>query len=42
MDDDITSIQSNIDDFFQVWVQLHSHGGCIDYTHMLSSGHIAE
>jgi hypothetical protein len=41
-DADIYTFQSNIDDFFQVWVKLHSHTGCTNYIHMLSSGHIAE
>jgi hypothetical protein len=41
-DNDITTFQNIIDDFFQVWVQLHSQTGCTNYIHMLSSGHIAE
>jgi len=41
-DEDIYNFQYNIDDFFQVWVKLHSHTGCTNYIHMLSSGHIAE
>jgi hypothetical protein len=41
-DDGIISFQSNVDDFFQIWVELHSHSGCTNYIHMLYSGHIAE
>jgi hypothetical protein len=41
-DEDVCSFQQNIDDFFQVWVQLHSDHGCTNYIHMLSSGHNAE
>jgi hypothetical protein len=41
-DEDICLFQQNIDDFFQVWVQLHSDSGCTNYIHMLSSGRIAE
>jgi hypothetical protein len=40
--DIIISFQSNVDVFFQAWVQPHSHSGCTNYNHMLSSGHIAE
>jgi hypothetical protein len=41
-DTDIYTFQTKIEDFFQVWVQLHSLFGCTNYIHMLSSGHIAE
>jgi hypothetical protein len=41
-DDDIIRYQNLVDNWFQVWVQLHSDAGCTNYTHMLSSGHLAE
>ncbi len=41
-DEDICTFQQNIDEFFQVWVQMHSDSGCTNYIHMLYSGHIAE
>jgi hypothetical protein len=41
-DDQIIQFQHNIDDFFQLWVQLYSYSGCTNYIHLLSSGHIAE
>jgi hypothetical protein len=41
-DEDIITFQSNIDDFFQVWVALFSSAGCTNYIHFLASGHIAE
>jgi hypothetical protein len=41
-DEEIIQFQSNIDDFFQVWVSLFSSAGCTNYIHFLASGHIAE
>jgi hypothetical protein len=37
VDDDMYNFQSNIDDFFQVQVQLHGHVGFTNYIHLLSS-----
>jgi hypothetical protein len=37
----ITAFQSDIDDFFQVWVELWGVEGVTNYIHMLSSGHIS-
>jgi hypothetical protein len=42
IDEDIVNFQSNVDDFFQVWIQLFSQAGCTNYIHFLASGHIAE
>ncbi len=41
-DDDIIRYQNHVDCWFQVWNELHSNSGCTNYTHMLSSGHLAE
>jgi len=41
-DDDIIKYQSHFDSWFQVWVQLHAAAGCTNYTHVFSSGHLAE
>jgi hypothetical protein len=41
-DDDIIGYQSHVDCWFQVWNELHGSAGCTNYTHMLSSGHLAE
>ena len=40
--EDIKQFQRHIDTWFQIWNELHSMKGCTNYTHMLSSGHIAE
>lgn len=31
-----------INDFFQLWIKLYSFSGCMNYIHLLSSGHVAE
>ncbi len=41
-DEQIRQFQTHIDLWFQVWIQLHGLEGCTNYTHMLSSGHLAE
>jgi hypothetical protein len=41
-DEEIICFQSNIDEFFQVWITLFSSAGCTNYIHFLASGHIAE
>jgi hypothetical protein len=41
-DDDIINYQNLVDNWFQVWVQLHSDAGCTNYIHLLSSGHLAK
>jgi hypothetical protein len=41
-DEQMLQFQANIDDFFQVLVQLYSFSGCTNYVHLLSSCHIAE
>ncbi len=41
-DEQILQFQANVDDFFQLWVNLYSYAGCTNYIHLLSSGHIAE
>jgi hypothetical protein len=42
LDEQILIFQAHIDDFFQVWVKLYSYAGCMNYIHLISSGHIAE
>ena len=41
-DEEIKHFQQLIDSWFQVWIELHGLSGCTNYTHMLSSGHLAE
>jgi hypothetical protein len=41
-DDAVKQFQNHIDQWYQGWVQLHGIEGCTNYTHMLSSGHMAE
>jgi len=41
-DDDIIRYQSLVDCWFQMWNELHGSASCTNYTHMLSSGHLAE
>jgi hypothetical protein len=41
-DDDVQKFQEHIDLWYQVWIELHGIEGCTNYTHMLSSGHMAE
>jgi hypothetical protein len=41
-DNDILTYQNHVDTWFQVWNELHGPSGCTNYTHMLSSGHLAE
>ena len=41
-DDEIKVYQEYMDNWYQVWMQLHGLEGCTNYTHLLSSGHIAE
>ena len=41
-DEDVKLFQRHMDIWFQIWNKLHSQEGCTNYTHMLSSGHIAE
>jgi hypothetical protein len=36
----IFSFQKDMDEFFQLWVELWGLEGCTDYTHMMSSGHL--
>jgi GTPase len=40
--DDIIRCQNHVDVWFQVWNELHGTAGCTNYTHMFSSGHLAE
>ncbi len=42
MDEEIKHFQHYIHNWFQVWIQLHGLSGCTNYTHMLSSGHLAQ
>jgi hypothetical protein len=37
-DKDIIHFQSNVDDFFEVWVALFSSARCTNYIHFLASG----
>jgi hypothetical protein len=39
-DEEIKRFQHFIDNWFQVWIQLHGLSGCTNYTHMLSTGHL--
>ncbi len=41
-DDKIIQFQKYIDLWFQVWIELWGIEGCTNYTHLLSSGHMAE
>jgi hypothetical protein len=41
-DEEIKQYQYHIDNWFQVWIQLHGLHGCTNYMHVLSSGHLAE
>jgi hypothetical protein len=41
-DNDIITYQNHVDTWFQIWNELHGASGCTNYTHMLSSGHLAE
>jgi hypothetical protein len=41
-DDEIKVYQGHIENWYQVWMQLHALEGCTNYTHLLSSAHIAE
>jgi len=41
-DDNIKQFQNHMGTWFQIWMQLHASEGCTNYTHLLSSGHIAE
>jgi hypothetical protein len=41
-DEEIKSYQAHIDNWFQVWMQLHGLEGCTNYTHVLSSAHLAQ
>ena len=41
-DDDLKQFQNHMDTWFQIWMQLHASEGCTNYTHLISSGHIAE
>jgi hypothetical protein len=41
-DDAVKHFQNHIGQWYQVWVQLHGIEGCTNYTHMLSSVHMAE
>ena len=41
-DDNIITYQNHIGTWLQVWNELHGASGCTNYTHMLSSGHLAE
>jgi hypothetical protein len=41
-DDDIEQFQNHMDTWFQKWMQQHASEGCTNYTHQLSSRHIAE
>ena len=38
---DISLFQKDVDEFFQVWVELWGLEGCTNYIHMLSLGHIS-
>jgi hypothetical protein len=42
MDDRVKQFQEHIDQWYQTWLKLHGWEGCTNYTHMLSSAHIAE
>jgi hypothetical protein len=41
-DDEIRQFQTHIDSWYQVWMKPHGLDGCTNYTHTLSSGHLAE
>jgi hypothetical protein len=41
-DEEIKQYQHHVDNWYQVWVELHGIHGCTNYTHVLSSGHLAE
>jgi hypothetical protein len=41
-DENVKQFQRHIDSWHQVWMQLHGHEGCTNYTHMISSGHMPE
>ena len=41
-DEQILSFQKDVDDFFQVWIDLHGGPGLTNYIHMLSAGHISQ
>jgi hypothetical protein len=38
----VKQFPEHIDLWYQVWMELHGLDGCTNYTHMLSSGHMAE
>jgi hypothetical protein len=39
--DAVSAFQKDIDEFFQLWVQLWGLEGCTNYIHMMSSGHLS-
>jgi hypothetical protein len=39
--DAIAAFQRDIDEFFQLWVELWGLEGCTNYIHMMSSGHLS-
>jgi hypothetical protein len=41
-DDKVKQYQEHIDQWYQTWLKLYGWEGCTNYTHMLSSAHIAE
>jgi hypothetical protein len=38
---EISAFQKDIDEFFQLWVELWGLEGCTNYIHMMSSGHLS-
>jgi len=41
-DEKIVEFQNYVDLWFQDWIALWGVEGCTNYTHLLSSGHMAE
>ena len=40
--EELKTYQSHADEFFQIWVELHSRQGVTNYIHMVGSGHMYE
>ena len=41
-DSEIENFQQYMDNYFQLWMQLHSQAGCTNYIHLLGSSHAIE